>query len=346
MSRDIAISSREISAQIVQDEVLVAYIGVPGPPGPPGENIVEYRDSLGTYEGVWQAGTQYQTGSIVTYRQNETAGWGTYWCKSGPTTEPPTNASVWDVLASPGQPGAPGDSVPEVKSWLYPFAFRHGAEMTWTAGTTYRGPGSLEDTDNEQLTRQGLAHVVRYNGALWVCRFTHTANNNNRPGRVYGGVTYWGKLAEDVKLTASAESIAWNSPASVTITGDHPDRQLHFKIPRGKDGESYKPSDFPYSQEQLKGQDGADALAWIAFQFDTDTQHRFIVPQACTLKLGQTVKSTGASLHTVSKRTGTTTTTPPQTADVPLAAGDTVIVTVSGLGANESYLVTLVVGPA
>lgn len=346
-SKDIAISSREISAQVVQDGVKTAYIGVPGPPGPPGEKIVEWRSAWGVFEGEYQAGAPYEEGSIVTYQAAAGAGYGTYLASQGVPAGitpigHPLSASHWDVLASPGAQGAAATEI-RTTQWKYPFNYRGNVNLQWVAGATYVGPGS-SGAEGDPDAISGRADVVRYDGALWVCRLTHKATNANRPGQTSGGITYWGKLIEEVKLTAvSAESVAWNADAEARLTGTHPNRGIAFKIPRGKDGDDgrdYNPAtDFPYTAEQLKGAPGADALSWAAFHFEGNGTLRMVIPEECSILLGNNsdgdphVVTDGAGSHQVSRNGSVI------TATTQLSRGDRIAVVATGV--TGDYLVSI-----
>lgn len=331
MSRDIAISSREISVQVVDNEVRVAYIGVPGPPGPPGENTVEWRNSWGQFLGEWNENTPYEAQSIVTYPK-VSAGQpiGTYIARDDVSADKPPalHPDFWQVLASPGSQG--GTSEKEtVTAWLVPFRIRGNGE--WNPNNT-RYVGGPEAQSDIVLVEDD----PDYGMSLYACIQTHNSSAARKPSGT--GNAWWRRIVQGGKngtngasatiqdVTVSA--IAPGSPASVDVTGPPSARSLAFRIPRGQDGDP--------------GDDGKDALAWVAFEFDAEGSRSFVAPQAGVIKLGSTrVRGGGAgATYQVSKNGAPLS----GSGDVSFAAGDEIKVT--AVDNSEKFLITLVVGPA
>jgi hypothetical protein len=132
--------------------VLVASGGIAGPqgaPGTPGTNGTngvdgadgaDGADALWNYRGAYDPGSAYAVGDLATYA-------GALWYRKnangGNVGDTPSAGSFWDLLASKGDAGAPGEQgAPGTNGTSFVFVGVYDSGTTYTAGQVVR----YEDT--------------------------------------------------------------------------------------------------------------------------------------------------------------------------------------------------------
>lgn len=281
MSREIGISSREVSIGIYSDTVRVAQIGVPGPQGGQGERGPQGQPGVGNYQGTYNNSRRYDEGDIVAYDPGD--GTGLYFCKltTGATGGiNPSNTNHWDLVSSPGAQGDQGPEGPQGEPGEPGADGEDGADGA--PGIIFRG-----------VWQSGAAYeihdVVVHDGSAWICIEAHDPAVENPYDEQAVGLNYWQVLAAggrdgtdgtdgtDGKTVRSGSG----SPAgSLGVVGDFYIDKDDLKVWGPKTASGWGTG---------TSMVGEDALSWLAFHFEASGTRRLVVPEASTIYLDDIV---------------------------------------------------------
>lgn len=369
MSRDIAISSREVSVQVVDQGLRVAYVGTPGPPGPQGPPGQPGSASFGRWQGQWNQTTPYNPGDVVTYQTNPESGWATYYCVQQNTNKPPAanSPAFWMILTSAGTgagdaAGPPGPA---------PFRMRG----PWQQGADYVGDSAADGTILK------TCDVVTFGAdgdgeSLWLCTNDHNAQNaswapypdtpnnwillaaagdngadgktlrsgSSAPGNNIGNPgDFYIQTGASPKLFGPKGANTW--PSGVGLKGEDGDDGAVTSVSAVPVAAGNPPTaslSGPVTARSIQfgipsgaaGAPGASALAWASFYFEIDGTLRMVVPVACRIKIGDAVEANEGSFEV--RINGVA-----QTGNVDLEAGDRVAVIASGVSSLEGYSLSI-----